>query len=73
MLSLATTKRSAKEFLRCSKAMLGEVDFFDDFEGEELNKCKEVATVLFIIYRVVIASMLLNLLVAVLSTSHARI
>lgn len=55
------------------KGMLGEVGFFDDFLGDGYGEYEEVATALFIIYLVVIAIMLLNLLIAVLSTSHAKI
>ncbi|CAM9163107.1 unnamed protein product [Ectocarpus fasciculatus] len=51
------------------KAMLGEVDFFGSFPGEY----ESVATALFVIYLVVIAVMLLNLLIAVLSTSHSKV
>lgn len=52
------------------KAMLGEVGFFEDFPGEDFDA---VATALFVIYLVVIAVMLLNLLIAVLSTSHSKV
>ncbi|CAN0212826.1 unnamed protein product [Ectocarpus sp. 6 AP-2014] len=52
------------------KAMLGEVDFFGSFPG---NQYDSVATALFVIYLVVIAVMLLNLLIAVLSTSHSKV
>lgn len=52
------------------KAMLGEVGFFDDFPGNDFDA---VATALFVIYLVVIAVMLLNLLIAVLSTSHSKV
>eukprot|EP00752_Nemacystus_decipiens_P012128 g10753.t1 len=52
------------------KAMLGEVGFFEEFPGENFDA---VATALLIIYLVVIAVMLLNLLIAVLSTSHSKV
>lgn len=52
------------------KAMLGEVGFFDDFPGDDFDA---VATALFVVYLVVIAVMLLNLLIAVLSTSHSKV
>ncbi|CAM9970930.1 unnamed protein product [Ectocarpus sp. 13 AM-2016] len=52
------------------KAMLGEVDFFGSFPGKQYYS---VATALFVIYPVVIAVMLLNLLIAVLSTSHSKV
>ncbi|CAN0186268.1 unnamed protein product [Scytosiphon promiscuus] len=52
------------------KALLGDVEFFEYFSGGEHDI---EATVLLVIYLVVISVMLLNLLIAVLSTSHARI
>lgn len=52
------------------KAMLGEVGFFEEFPGESFDA---VATALLIVYLVVIAVMLLNLLIAVLSTSHSKV
>ncbi|CAM9407917.1 unnamed protein product [Scytosiphon promiscuus] len=55
------------------KGMPGEVGFFDDFRSDEYSEYEEVATALFIIFLVIIAIMLLNLLVAVLSTSHAKV
>ena len=50
--------------------MLGDTDFFDDFSG---TKSDSVATVLLATYLVILTIMMLNLLVAVLSTSHARV
>ena len=52
------------------KAMLGEVGFFEEFPGDNFDA---VATALLIVYLVVIAVMLLNLLIAVLSTSHSKV
>lgn len=52
------------------KALLGDVDFFDFFSGGEHDV---EATILLVSYLVIISVMLLNLLIAVLSTSHARI
>lgn len=52
------------------KAMLGEVGFFEEFPGDDFDA---VATALLIVYLVVIAVMLLNLLIAVLSTSHSKV
>eukprot|EP00903_Cladosiphon_okamuranus_P011431 g10772.t1 len=60
-------------FLTLFKSMLGEVGFFDEFQGDDFNEYEDVATALFVIYLVVIAIVLLNLLIAVLSTSHAKI
>eukprot|EP00752_Nemacystus_decipiens_P011600 g10301.t1 len=57
-------------FLTLFKGMLGEVGFFDEFQDNEFD---EVATALFVIYLVVISIMLLNLLIAVLSTAHATV
>ncbi|CAM9696418.1 unnamed protein product [Hapterophycus canaliculatus] len=59
-----------KTCLTLFKAMLGELGFFDEFPGDEFDS---VATALFVIYLVVIAVMLLNLLIAVLSTSHSKV
>lgn len=56
--------------LNLLKAMLGEVSFFDDFPDE---RYKAVATALLVIYLITITIMMLNLLIAVLSTSHAKV
>lgn len=50
--------------------MLGETDFFDEFSGTQFDT---VATVLLATYLVIMTIMMLNLLVAVLSTAHARV
>lgn len=50
--------------------MLGETDFFDEFSGSQFDS---VATVLLATYLVILTIMMLNLLVAVLSTAHARV
>lgn len=60
-------------FLRLFNGMLGEVGFFEDFISDEYNEYEAVATALFVVYLVVISIMLLNLLIAVLSTSHAKV
>lgn len=52
------------------KAMLGEVEFFEEFPGDDFDA---VATALLVVYLIVIAVMLLNLLIAVLSTSHSKV
>lgn len=52
------------------KALLGEVGFFDDFAGDDQDA---VATTLLVVYLLVIGVMLLNLLIAVLSTSHSKV
>lgn len=56
-------------WLSVFKAMLGEVGFFDDFAG---GRFETVATLLLSLYLVIMAIMLLNLLVAVLSTAHSN-
>lgn len=55
------------------KAMLGEVGLFDEFDDPEKDRYKLVATVMLVAYLVVMSIMLLNLLIAVLSTSHAKV
>lgn len=50
--------------------MLGETDFFDEFSG---SKHDGVATVLLAAYLVILTIMMLNLLVAVLSTAHTKV
>lgn len=52
------------------KAMLGEVDLFDDFAGGPYDPA---ATLLLVVYLLVITVMLLNLLIAVLSTLHGQV
>ncbi|CAN0538203.1 unnamed protein product [Ectocarpus sp. 12 AP-2014] len=52
------------------QAMLGEVGLFDDFVGEKHDLA---ATVLLVSYLVVMTIMLLNLLIAVLSTAHGKV
>lgn len=52
------------------KSMLGETDFFAEFSGTEFDF---VATVLLVTYLVILTIMMLNLLVAVLTTTHARV
>lgn len=56
-------------FLGLFNAMLGDTDFFDEFSGERYDS---VATVLLVTYLFVVTIMLLNLLVAILSTAHTR-
>ncbi|CAM9403921.1 unnamed protein product [Ectocarpus sp. 12 AP-2014] len=52
------------------RATLGETDYFDDFSGTTFDG---VATVLLVVYLVLLTIMMLNLLVAVLSTAHAKV
>lgn len=60
----------SETWLGVFKAMLGEVGLFEDFVGRQYETA---ATLLLIFYIVVITIMLLNLLVAVLSTSHSKV
>lgn len=57
-------------FLDLFKAMLGEVGYFDMFTDD---RYASVATVLLVMYLVIVTILLLNLLVAILSTSHAQV
>lgn len=57
-------------WLNAVKAMLGETQFFDDFSGSVFDT---IATVLLVAYLLIMTIMMLNLLIAVLSTAHARI
>ncbi|CAM9848129.1 unnamed protein product [Scytosiphon promiscuus] len=52
------------------KAMLGETDYFDDISGTEFEI---VGTLLLVVFILVLTIMMLNLLVAVLSTAHAKV
>lgn len=66
--------RSSNSFgetlLSLFKAMLGEVGFFDEFSG---GRDDVAATILLVVYLVIMTVILLNLLVAILSTSHAEV
>ncbi|CAM9728979.1 unnamed protein product [Ectocarpus sp. 6 AP-2014] len=53
------------------KAMLGEVSVFSDIYEDSVYR--DVARVLLVVYLTVVAVMLLNLLIAVLSTEHAKV
>ncbi|CAM9653004.1 unnamed protein product [Ectocarpus sp. 4 AP-2014] len=59
-------------FLALFKAMLGDVDFFNDIATDQYDN-DSVATVLLVVYLFVVTIVLLNLLVAILSTSHAEV
>ena len=65
-------------FLELFKAMLGEAGFFEFFEdGERFPVVAEhyrvVTTLLLVVYLFFITIMLLNLLIAILNTSHAAV
>lgn len=59
-----------ESFLDLFKAMLGDTDFFEVFSGDTYDF---VATFLLVVYLFIVTVMLLNLLVAILSTSHAQV
>lgn len=61
--------RDSSTWLNVFNAMLGD-GFFEDFDGEVYEA---VGTTLLVIYLIVTAILLLNLLIAVLSTSHANV
>lgn len=50
--------------------MIGETEFFDEFAGTEFES---IATALLVMYLVILTIMMLNLLVAVLTTAHAKV
>eukprot|EP00903_Cladosiphon_okamuranus_P014752 g13669.t1 len=62
--------RFGETFLALFNAMLGDTDFFEDFSGERHDP---VATILLVVYLFIVTIMLLNLLVAILSTSHSKV
>lgn len=57
-------------FLSLFKTMLGDTDFFTDFSG---GRYDIVATILVVVYLFIVNVMLLNLLIAILSTAHAQV
>lgn len=57
-------------FLGLFKAMLGETDFFNEFSGGRFDLA---ATILVVLYLFIVTIMLLNLLIAILSTAHAQV
>ncbi|CAM9872703.1 unnamed protein product, partial [Hapterophycus canaliculatus] len=58
-------------WLSVFKAMLGEVNAFDDLYEDSVYR--DVSRFLLVLYLIVVAVMLLNLLIAVLSTEHAKV
>lgn len=52
------------------KAMLADLTLFDEFSG---GRYDPVATFLVVVYLFIVTIMLLNLLIAILSTSHSRV
>lgn len=61
---------SPQVWLNAFKALHGETYFFQEFSGSSLDS---IATVLLVAYLVIMTIMLLNLLVAVLTTAHAKV
>ena len=59
-----------ENFLGLFNAMLGDTDIFGEFSGERYDP---VATILLVVYLFIVTIMLLNLLVAILSTSHSKV
>lgn len=57
-------------WMNAFKAMLGETGFFQNFSGSIFDS---IATALLVAYLLIMTIMMLNLLIAVLSTAHARI
>lgn len=62
--------RFGQTFLALFRAMLGDTDFFEVVSGSQYDG---VATFLLVVYLFIVTIMLLNLLVAILSTSHAQV
>lgn len=62
--------RDDSTWLKVFNAMLGDTAFFEDFEEHEYEAA---GTILLMGYLLVITILLLNLLIAVLSTSHANV
>lgn len=56
--------------LRLFTAMAGDTEIFDEFSGERLDT---VAIILVVVYLFIVTTMLLNLLIAILSTAHAQV
>lgn len=57
-------------WLAIFKAIFGDVELFDEITGQPVDG---VATVVLVLYMTVMTIMLLNLLIAVLSTAHANV
>lgn len=60
----------SETLLKLFEAMLGGTEIFGDFSG---GRYDTVATILVVVYLFIVTIMLLNLLIAILSTSHARV
>ena len=55
------------------KTLLGDVEAFEEFDDSAQNRFSPVGQLLLVLYLVVMTVMLLNLLIAVLSTAHAKV
>ena len=55
------------------KTLLGDVEAFEEFGDSARNRYSSIGNVLLVLYLVVMTIMLLNLLIAVLSTAHAKV
>ena len=59
--------------LHLFKTILGDVEYFDDFDDSSREQYAVVGQVLLSIFVIVMTIMLLNLLIAILSTTHADV
>lgn len=59
-------------FLDLFRAMLGDLDLFETIKENDSGR-EDVATTLVVAYLVIMTIMMLNLLIAVLSTAHAKV
>ena len=55
------------------KTLHGDVEAFDEFSDSAINHYSPIGNMLLVVYLVVMTIMLLNLLIAVLSTAHAKV
>ena len=55
------------------KTLLGDVEAFDEFSANARNRYSPIGNTLLVLYLVIMTIMLLNLLIAVLSTAHAKV
>ena len=55
------------------KTLLGDVEAFDEFSDSARNRYSPIGNTLLVLYLVIMTIMLLNLLIAVLSTAHAKV
>ena len=78
-MSLYTLLRGDNDFtfdatlLLLFKTLLGDVDAFDEFNKDTGNRYAPIGRLLLVLYLVVMTIMLLNLLIAVLTTAYAKV